>query len=157
MVRWFEDISDDEYEQWFNNVRKIQSKVAARSRKPADWIARQRDSDGKWVGFGFVVGGKGLFLHDQDVMHDPDDTVFIDGLTSEVLGYPPDSIQDIKAQIAEWDAARARLYEAINKLEVQCVNAWKKRQELSRQLAEIESTDVTERDTNHLTDQQGCL
>lgn len=109
MKQWYPDITNEEYDRQVENVRKIQSNVSLKCRQRADWIARQQDRDNEWVGIGFIVGKKGLFIPNEDVMHDPDDEVFIDELATEVLGYAPDSRQDIEAQIKENDDELERL------------------------------------------------
>ena len=100
--QFYKDIANDEYQRRYENVRAIQFHVSLRARKSRGWIARQQLKN-EWFGFAFIVGDVHLFIDTADVMHNATDKMFIDKYATEVLGYPPDSVQHIEAQIAEYD------------------------------------------------------
>ena len=89
----YDDMTNADWLVIHDNLSAIQDRVASRTELVRGWIARQRTIgvEKKWIGATLVVGAGACFIPNEELMHSPDDPVFIDMLAEQILGYPPDS------------------------------------------------------------------
>lgn len=135
---WFPDIKNSEWVAQKNNILTIQNRVAERCKLGRDWYARQIDPrTNQWIGVTFIVGDKSIFLPNEEVMHSPDDTAFIDQLATGVMGYAPDSAAHVERLMNELDIEIESVNTQIGNLKRQQRDYRTKRHQLHHKLKQL--------------------
>lgn len=105
MGNLYDDMKNADWLVIHDNLSAIQDRVAERTGLARGWIARQQTIGipRQWIGATLVVGAGACFIPNEELMHSPDDPVFIDMLAEQILGYPPDSPEHYHERLFKLD------------------------------------------------------
>ena len=98
---------------------------------PLHWVSGQQ-SDGKWIGYGFVIGDGFAFVSFEDLERDIDDLAL--DCAEQILGYPVGSQADLERRL---EYARIKHLEAKSSMEAAKMRMWRWYDEMERITREL--------------------